>query len=288
MTSSVTSPRRGSVRSPLSVLATLAAVFAVLLTWIGPLEAPASATLDSAMKKAFITFATARALNAGISLLQSGEVTVQAVGGASIRPGEVLDPLNDLVEQFSNVMLAATVALGIQKILLAMGMHWILSLLVTIAAIAWIVLPFTGRMRPRWLTRTFVFLLMVRFVVPVALLGTHALSDAFLAHEYQSSQRVLEEIGSAAEPTLESASAEAAPVGFWERLRNAVSGIGDMGERLTQLRTAAGELVERVTTLIVVFLLETMVFPLAIVGFVYLAARALLRPISARAVTLGD
>ena len=50
-----------------------------------------------------------------------------------------------------------------------------------------------------------------------------------------------------------------------------------MGERLTQLRTAAGELVERVTTLIVVFLLETMVFPLAIVGFVYLAARALLR-----------
>lgn len=116
----------------LGVMFLVALVAAV--AWIKPLEAPASETLDAAMKKAFITFATARALNGGISLLQSGQVSVQAVGGVSFNPGEVLDPINDLVEQFSNVMLAATVALGIQKVLLAMGMHGVLPVLVTAVA----------------------------------------------------------------------------------------------------------------------------------------------------------
>lgn len=145
----------------LGVMFLVALVAAV--AWIKPLEAPASETLDAAMKKAFITFATARALNGGISLLQSGQVSVQAVGGVSFNPGEVLDPINDLVEQFSNVMLAATVALGIQKVLLAMGMHWVLPVLVTAVAAVWIAFCAFGRGSPRWITQLLVLLLMVRF-----------------------------------------------------------------------------------------------------------------------------
>jgi hypothetical protein len=49
------------------------------------------------------------ALNAGISLLQNGQVSVQAVGGVSFKPGEVFDSLNDLVEQFSSWIMQAFV-----------------------------------------------------------------------------------------------------------------------------------------------------------------------------------
>lgn len=53
-----------------------------------------------------------------------------------------------------------------------------------------------------------------------------------------------------------------------------------MRERVAQLKEAAGQLAERVTMLIVVFLLETMVFPLGIIWLFFVIAKALLRPIA--------
>src|SRR4030042_1711880 len=48
-----------------------------------------------------------------------------------------LNPLNDLVERFSDLMLMASVAFGVQLLLLEMGMHWGMSLALTLAALAW-------------------------------------------------------------------------------------------------------------------------------------------------------
>lgn len=254
------------------VLVALLAVAA----WMKPLEAPASETLDATMKKAFVTFATARALNAGISLLQSGQVSVQAVGGVSFKPGEVLDPLNDLVEQFSNVMLGATVALGVQKILLSVGAYWILPPLVAAVAALWIVFSVFGRTSPRWVMQLFVLLLMVRFAVPVAMLGTQALSDTFLKPEYERSQLALDQMKGKSEAAGQTGAA--ADQGFWDKLKGVVSDAGGMRERVAELRDAAGELAERVTMLIVVFLLETMAFPLAILWLFFVTAKTVLRP----------
>ena len=53
----------------------LGVIFLVALlaigAWVKPLEAPASQTLDATMKKAFVTFATARALTARRSTASS-------------------------------------------------------------------------------------------------------------------------------------------------------------------------------------------------------------------------
>ena len=247
-----------------------------IAAWVKPLEAPASETLDATMKKAFVTFATARALNAGISLLQSGQLSVPVLGGASINPGELLDPLNDLVEQFSTVMLAATVALGIQKILLAVGSYWVLPPLVAAVAVIWILFFVSGRTSPRWVMQLFVLLLMVRFAVPVAMLGTQALSDTFLKPEYERSQLALDQIKRKAEAAGQTG--VAAEQGFWDKLKGVISDAGGMRERVAELRDAAGELAERVTMLIVVFLLETMAFPLAILWLFFVTAKTVLRP----------
>lgn len=255
----------------------LVAIVAALV-WLKPLDTPASDTLNATMAKAFVTFATARALNAGISLLQSGQVSVQAVGGVSFKPGEVLDPLNDLVEQFSNVMLAATVALGIQKVLLSVGAHWVLPPLVAAVAVVWLVFSAAGRTPPRWVMQAFVLLLMVRFAVPVAMLGTQVLSDTFLKPEYEKSQLALEGMQRASDAGGSTAPGPTQEQGFWDKLKGAVSEVGGMRERVAELKKAATQLAERVTTLIVVFLLETMAFPLGILWLFFVTAKAVLRP----------
>ena len=71
--------------------------------------------IDESFKQAVIVFGSAKALNGVISLAQGTEIDLPFV---VIAIGEILDPINDLVEQFSLVMLASLISLGIQKILL--------------------------------------------------------------------------------------------------------------------------------------------------------------------------
>ena len=103
--------RRWSVGAILVLLALLAAT--------PLLDQRAADNYDSLFQRALVTFALARTLNGVISAVQGTEVALQPAGvGVTLTPGEVLDPVNDLVERFSWIMLGATVSLGVQQVLL--------------------------------------------------------------------------------------------------------------------------------------------------------------------------
>ena len=131
---------QGSVRIEMlrrKLLLALLAV-AVACAWLRPLDDLAGAQAQAGFKRAVASFATARALNAVISVVQGTELSVQPLGvGVTLTPGQMLDPLNDLVERFSDLMLAASVAFGVQLLLIEVGMHWGMSLALTLVAFAW-------------------------------------------------------------------------------------------------------------------------------------------------------
>lgn len=100
----------------------------VFCSWLAPLDSISFQQADAGLKRALISFAAARALNAVISVAQGTEVSVQPLGfGVNFTPGQLLDPVNDIVEQFSNVMLAASVAFGVQKALIGIATYWLIS-----------------------------------------------------------------------------------------------------------------------------------------------------------------
>ncbi len=97
-------------------------VSAALAAWYRPLQDVANAQVDAGLKRALVSFASARALNAVISVIQGTEFSVKPIGvGIAMTPGRILDPINDLIEQFFTVMLVAIVAFGVQKMLLSIG-----------------------------------------------------------------------------------------------------------------------------------------------------------------------
>jgi hypothetical protein len=103
-------------------------------------------------------------LNAVISVAQGTDVAIEPAGvGVKFSPGEILDPINDLVEKFSTLMLFASISFGIQKILITLGGHWVVSAALSGAAILWSVWHVSGRYIPEWCTK-----LLVRwcFVLP--------------------------------------------------------------------------------------------------------------------------
>ena len=114
----------------------IALIAMILSSWFALLDLPATERVDAGIKRALISFTTARALNAVISVAQGTEIAAQPMGvGVTLTPGQLLDPVNDLVERFSSLMLTASVALGIQKILINIGSYWPISLLLTITAL---------------------------------------------------------------------------------------------------------------------------------------------------------
>lgn len=167
-------------------------LLAVMLSWYEPLSDKAATYVDDGLTRSLLSFASARALNGVISVFQGTEVVVQPFGlGISLALGEILDPINDLVEAFSSVMLTATVAFGIQKLLLAIGSNWAVSAFVTGVALIWSLLFLKDR-APRWLSQLLVVLVFVRFVMPVTLISSGYIFDHLAAGEYRQSQSELD------------------------------------------------------------------------------------------------
>lgn len=159
----------------------------ILASWFAPIDKPAVEQVDVGMKRAFITFASARALNAAISVAQGTEVSFSMGAGVTLSVGEVLDPVNDLVEHFSNFMLIATVAFGVQKALLMIGQYEYVKVFLTAILLVWGALYLSGWNTPRWFRSLFILMLMVRFAIPVATIGSDLMFKQFLEKEYKSS-----------------------------------------------------------------------------------------------------
>ncbi|MCB1636050.1 MAG: hypothetical protein KDI51_15790 [Xanthomonadales bacterium] len=180
-------PTRSVNASRLLVVAV--ATLIVLCAWIPQIQALADEQVDAGLERALISFASARALNGLISVLQGTELSMQPLGvGLTLTVGQALDPVNDLVEQFSTLMLYASVAFGIQKALMAIGGNWVMSLIVSMTAVLWAGL-YLRQQAPPWLSRALLAMLLIRFAIPAVTLGTDFLYQRLLADDYVQHQQ---------------------------------------------------------------------------------------------------
>ncbi len=245
---------------------------AVACAWLGPLDAPAAGQVDAGLKRALISFASARALNAVISVAQGTELSVQPLGvGVTLTPGQLLDPVNDLIEKFSTLMLAASVAFGVQKALIAMGGWWAVSLALSAVALGWAWLYLRRQAIPVWLSRALVILLMLRFAIPVVTLGSDLLWQKFLATDYQASQQGIDSTSTQAAKLAPPPVAQSQ--GMLDRMKGWLAENADVRARFEELKQAAEQATEHIIRLIVVFLLQTLVIPLLLLWALYALAR---------------
>ncbi len=256
--------------------------FAIILAgaWFRPLELVATQQVDAGLKRALVSFGTARALNAIISVAQGTELAVEPGGvGVKLAPGQVLRPINDMVEQFAELMLAASVAFGVTRVLISIGSYWVVSLLLSAFAAGWLWFRWRGRESPVWLARALFVLLLVRFAVPLVTVGSDVLFQRFLNDDYEASQSAITgntgQLATLSPPVDE----PNAGTGIGERIKRWWSqNIDAVGTRLDKLKQVAGQVTEHIVKLIVVFLMQTLVMPLLLFWVLYRAGRAVLDP----------
>jgi len=252
----------------------LACMLAV--SWGGWLDERSAAHLDAALQRALVSFALARTLNGVISVVQETEIALQPAGvGVTLMPGELLDPLNDLIERFSLVMLSSSAALGIERVLLTMSGWWALNAGLAVAAVLWLPAFWLREASPRWRRiawRVLLGLVFLRFAVPVLLIATHLVSATFLdakAAEASDALRVTSEQARAIGDQADDAAKPDEESSALDRLAAMGKGL-DLERRVRELRENLTHAVEHIIDLIVVFMLETVLVPLA---FLWLLGR---------------
>ena len=238
-------------------------VLGVACAWLGPLDKQASQVVESGLKRALVSFASARAANMILSVAQSADVSAKPLGvGVSVEVGQVLHPIDEVVSQFAELMLAACVAFGVMKFLIVIGGVWPVSLLLTIAALWWAWLRWHGKARHALLSRVLILLILIRFAVPVASVGSDFVFREFLAGNYETAQQALPAGGSS----------------MWAAAKDWAAAPSEIPAKMEKLQQSAETWVEHIVDLIVLFLLQTLLLPLALLWMLYRILVALIDP----------
>jgi hypothetical protein len=264
-----TGGRRGRVAGA------LATTLLVGLAWLPAVDGPGRDYVEASLGQALSVFATARAINAGLSVLQSTEIegSLLFVSG-TLGIGEVLDPANDLIERFSWVLLASVAALGIQQVLAGAAGHAVLAGIVTVAGAlllaALLTRPGGSGAAGRLALRLFLLALLLRFAMPVAGVLSAGADRLFLADQLASSAEQLEVTERAIE--RKRSQLEKPPATLREKLGAIVDAPAWLRQSFDELADYAGRIVDSVTRLIALFVLKSVILPLA---FLWGFARAL-------------
>jgi hypothetical protein len=268
--------------SPSKWLLTAFLAAVVALSSFGTVDRVAEAEYEKLFQRALVTFALARTLNGLISAVQGTELALQPAGvGVTLTPGEILDPVNDLVERFSWIMLGATLSLGIQQVLLDIGQWWVLKTIVAVLALAWIGVSWrrkgavVGGGGYAWLWRALIVVLLLRFAVPLAMIVNEAVYDLFLEGRYVESTAVIESAEADIEVINEAASATAEDESVFDALGRTFDSTRqslDFRQKLASISERATDLIEHLLQLGVVFIFQTGLLPIA---FLWLFLRLL-------------
>lgn len=228
---------------------------------VNPLLAPLDNKAHIALKQSLVlssaSFATARLIDRGIAFVSEAEV---GVGVASIKPGQLLKPLQDMAVRYSDLMVVAMTSVGMQLFLLEFGKVAALPLFasgIVVMLLALLLGPRAWQQSSLFLLRTFIALLVViRIGIPLAAFGVASLSDWVLEPQRIEAQAAL----SGATATLNTE--PALPTEDGGALSWLKSSANSANEVFNAVKHFTDGMVENLVQLIVVYTLQTLVFPL--------------------------
>lgn len=158
----------------------LAVAVAIVFAWWGFLDDKASDYVSSSLVQALSAFGLAKLFNATVSVLQSIQISVFV---SSVTIGELLDPFNDMVEDFSGVMKVAISSLIFQSILLKIIATVYFKAFVTLSGLLFGYLYWTKSRFTEVAYKVFVTAVGAKFLLVLVVLLSALVDASFLNEE---------------------------------------------------------------------------------------------------------
>lgn len=145
-------------------------------------------------------YTSCRVLNASVSVVQESSLHLEPAGvGISLAIGQVLDPINDMTERLSDILVTAITSIGVQKIVYEIAVSVVFPLLAGLLMMLSILLWFDN---PRitslatTLIKVAVLLVIARTCLPVSAIANSYVNDNFFTEKVTAARAELS-IGSA-------------------------------------------------------------------------------------------
>jgi len=260
--------------------------FTLSKTGLGDFDKNSDEYFNNSIKKAAIAYASVRGINSIVSVIKESNLDLAPAGvGLSVAAGQVLDPLDDMTERVSDVLVMAIVALGIEKVFFELisgfGFTLMAILSLVIAVIPLISKNDTSTRAYHFLFKGLVFILLLRLLLPISANISTYFYDSLLSERVVAAKTVLDGI-SKKEISLDISTEDDS---FWDKVKNGYTSVkikaqeisevfNNIKERMGDIITA---LIELATIYIFAFILEIILIPVGVFLFIFKGMKVFFR-----------
>ncbi len=169
--------------------------------------------IDNSLKSAIVTYALLRTLNAGVSVIQKSSVTLGVGIEGNIAIGEVLDPINDAIERFSDMITLSIWTLGSEKTLYEISKTKLIILLLFLLS------GISLFYRNRIIDNVLIILIIIRLFIPFSALVSHYFNSEIFDPHIQKSLNALQFVNTNKSPKIRIQQNGT----FWDNIKNGIS-----------------------------------------------------------------
>lgn len=151
------------------------------------LDSAADQYFNEAISKAGIAYATCRVVNASISVIKESDLSLEPAGvGITLALGQALDPIDDMTERLSDVLVTAITALGVQKLAYeisrSLALPFVGVLLLILSFLNWIEKDWANKINKIAINFTFI-ILIARLCLPISSIVNEFLHTHFFEEQ---------------------------------------------------------------------------------------------------------
>lgn len=174
--------RQTAIKSTIGILLSFVLFFSSGVQ-IPALDSAADTYFKDSITKAGVSYGVCRVINATVSVIQQSSVQLEPAGiGLSLAVGQIVDPINDMVERLSNVLVMSITSLGVQELAYEISITLVPPILAVFLLVLSVVVWFKNA-RVLKLQRILMSLLVVasiaRFCLPISSVANEFLQETF-------------------------------------------------------------------------------------------------------------
>ncbi|WP_446009553.1 hypothetical protein [Candidatus Electrothrix sp.] len=156
---------------------------------IPALDGPTDSYFSEAISKGGISYATCRVINASVSIIKESNLHLQPAGvGLSLAVGQALDPIDDMTERLSDVLVTAIASLGVQKLAYEIGISLAPTVLAVFLLFFATLIWFNNTkliFLHKTITRFALLIVIARFFLPLSALANDFINTRFFAPQIE-------------------------------------------------------------------------------------------------------
>lgn len=174
--------KQTAVKSILGIFLSIALFFSSGIQF-PVIDSTAETYFRDSITKAGVSYGVCRVINATVSVIKESSVELEPAGiGLSLAVGQIVDPINDMVERVSNVLVMSITSLGVQELAYEISLT-LVPLIVALLLLILSVLVWFRNERILKLQRIVLNVLVIasiaRFCLPISSLANEFLQETF-------------------------------------------------------------------------------------------------------------